>query len=196
MLCHGTTHSLHPESCVLPLTPKAIRSMTFLDKDPSCKPDILYDWKKTVPERMHGKYDVITSICSDADLFIDHDNMGFVEQSFKNVIACLKPGGYFVMEPLSIASIKSVASFWKDAAVSIEVDFDVAAMQDVAGSPYNIEFYPKIEVFLNEFMSSSVEKTYDGLVWLKDTHEFYEWLSAQLGVKGVQKKTASVFRKL
>ena len=110
ILCHGNRHRFSScNTCSVPITGKSVKSMTMVDLKESVSPDLVLDWKKPIDKKMYGKYDAITMMCCDGSVFIDFKGFGFHDESFNNVIKALKKGGYFVMEPLAIVTIKAVA---------------------------------------------------------------------------------------
>lgn len=93
-LCHGKNLDNPPGTkCLTSLV--NINSATFLDRDKLIKPHILQDLKKPFVTKI--KYDIITTVCCDGDVFYDDKTKSIVDQTFNNIKNALKNGGVFIL---------------------------------------------------------------------------------------------------
>lgn len=93
-LCHGKKLDNPPGTeCLTSLV--NINSATFIDKDKSIKPHILQDLKKPFSTKI--KYDIITTVCCDGDVFYNDKTKYIEEQTFINIKHALKNDGIFIL---------------------------------------------------------------------------------------------------
>jgi hypothetical protein len=175
LLCHGAKHDLTKcKSNIIPITVKSVRVFTLLDLKSNSEPDIIQDWKKILPNKLHEKFDVISTMCCDGDLFIDKKG-GFVDQSFQNIIVSLKRGGFFIMDGLAVSNIKQLSKYWSTLGndkfpFDSNYKFDKTDFEKLYKNPY-LENDDAVN-FLNNFIAYSVEQTYNKLTWIRDPSDF------------------------
>lgn len=174
MLCHGIKHILRKEDTLIPVTPKSIRDITFLDKDEDCEPDILHDWRHPISDQLHNRWDIVTSVCADGDLFIRDG--GLDGTCIRNVINVLKPGGFFIMEPLVISNIKLITNYLLANNV---LNINLNILNTLNNNPFEIENYPMIKKKFTEYMATSIEFRYDKLQRVHDPEEFLHKLYSE-----------------
>jgi len=203
VLCHGNRHRFAScNTCSVPITGKSVKSMTMVDLKENVSPDLVLDWKTPIDRKMYGKYDAVTMMCCDGSVFIDYKTLGFHDVSFDNVIKALKRGGYFVMEPLPIATLKAVAKHVLDMISkhpeileeenviepSYNIKRNLQILKEVVKNPFEVEDHPTTESFLNKYMAFSITTTYPRLEWIKDPRTYvekiYEELSEPALIKG------------
>lgn len=93
-LCHGKINDNLPgSSCETQFID--ITNATFLDKNNSCKPHILQDLKKPFSTKI--KYNIITTVCCDSDVFYNDRNKSIEPQTFKNIKFALAKNGLFII---------------------------------------------------------------------------------------------------
>lgn len=93
-LCHGKNLDNPPGTkCLTSLV--NINSATFLDKDRLIKPHILQDLKKPFVTKI--KYDIITTVCCDDDVFSDDKSKSIEKQTFINIKSSLRNDGIFIL---------------------------------------------------------------------------------------------------
>jgi hypothetical protein len=211
VICHGTKHTF--DGCynnILPITAKSIRNMTFLDIKEEVEPDIVANWKENIPIKLYNKFDLLSSICGDGDLFIT--NTGFNEKSFDNLIKVLKHKGYFIMDGLSISNIKNISIFWvklleKEKKINSLTYYpgfkpNLTRLSDLEKNPFTDD--PETIKFLNRYIAFSIEESYPKLKWIKDPKAFinllYETYSDKRYVKNILDKfndeNLSLFQKI
>ena len=106
LLCHGRAHTTTPctssnnISCCptseIDFKNKTL-NLTFLDKDPRAKPHILHDWRKPIGNKFKTKFDIITTMCCDSDMFYNDLLKQIEPNSFINIANSLSDNGIFVM---------------------------------------------------------------------------------------------------
>jgi len=107
LLCHGRNHTTMPctpsndISCCptseIDFKDKTLK-LTFLDKDPQADPHILHDFRrKLVNTKLKSKFDIITTMCCDTDMFYDEKQDTIISQCFINIANLLSSNGVFVM---------------------------------------------------------------------------------------------------
>lgn len=92
-LCHGKNLDNPPGARCLTAFIN-IDNAILLDKDKLIKPHILQDFKK--PFITKTKYDIITTVCCNSDVFYNDKNKTIEKQTFKNIKAALKQNGLFI----------------------------------------------------------------------------------------------------
>jgi hypothetical protein len=152
----------------IPITTKSIRDMTLLDQKSDVEPDIVQDWKLPIDKKLHGKFDVISTMCCDGTVFIT--NSGFEDQSFDNVIKALKKNGFFIMDSLAIVNIKQIATHLANEPANAKINKQ--NLLTIAKHPLDISDYPKEKTYMNNFIAYSIEQTYPKLKLIKDPIEF------------------------
>ncbi len=89
LLCHGHKHK--DSNCFTAFV--KLKNPILLDKQSICNPDIIHDWKQ--PITFSKKFDIITTMCCDTDMFFD--GLNIIPQCFINVQNALSSKGIFVM---------------------------------------------------------------------------------------------------
>jgi len=92
-LCHGKNLDNPPGGRCLTAFIN-IDNAILLDKDKLIKPHILQDFKK--PFITKTKYDIITTVCCNSDVFYNDKNKTIEKQTFKNIKGALKQNGLFI----------------------------------------------------------------------------------------------------
>jgi len=106
LLCHGRNHTtipctpLNDISCCptsqIDFKDKNFK-ITLLDKDPQANPHIIHDWRNPINNKLKSKFDIITTMCCNTDMFYDEKHDSIVSQCFINIVNLLTPNGIFVM---------------------------------------------------------------------------------------------------
>lgn len=113
-LCHTPRDIVGEGACStygLPMTMETLSMTETLDIVGRNKPDHAFDLTKPIPKRLrtnlHGRFDVVTTVCCPYYVFVQPDGMGLVEQAFANVAHMLKPSGFFIFSTagMGIASL-------------------------------------------------------------------------------------------
>jgi hypothetical protein len=92
-LCHGRSLN-NPQGTKCMTSLVDIKFATYLDKNASIKPHVLQDFKK--PFSPDKRYDIITTVCCDGNIFFNEKRKTIETQPFKNIACALKPNGLFI----------------------------------------------------------------------------------------------------
>jgi hypothetical protein len=112
-LCHGKKLDNPPGTkCFTSLI--NINHATFIDKDISIKPHILQDLKQPFITKI--KYDIITTVCCNTDVFYNDKSKSIEKQTFKNIKLALKENGIFIFPKynwLNTKILKEIQNYFK-----------------------------------------------------------------------------------